>query len=190
MRQALIQEAEARCLPYSLEQPTDERYRFTPVRGVRRRRGLHDFALMPADERQRRPLVRVEVKEGQPSARRDAAGRPMDVPALSKDLRKLLLEKAIDGRAVLHVLQAANRGTLSSLLRKYRVALHAAQTHLAREHPDAEAGTRATWFSVLFLIVRRRGRLGGNRPALWRAVINTARPPGECCLAAEEVTPF
>ena len=81
MRQALIQEAEARCFPYSVEMPTDQAYRFTPLPGDGRRRGLHDFAaLVPEDERQRRPLVRVELKEGPLSARRDEAGRPTDVP--------------------------------------------------------------------------------------------------------------
>jgi hypothetical protein len=189
MRQALIQEAEARCFPYSVEMPTDQAYRFTPLPGDGRRRGLHDFALVPEDERQRRPLVRVEFKEGPLSARRDEAGRPTDVPALSKDLRKLLLEESTDGRAVLHVLQAANGKTLSALLQKYEVALRTAQATLAREYPE-EAVNRATWFSVLFLIVRHRGRIGGNRPALWRAAIDTARPPGKRCLTAEEITSF
>jgi hypothetical protein len=90
---------------------------------------------------------------------------------------------------VIHVLQAANGKTLSALLRKYEVALRAAQTTLTRDYAE-EAVTRATWFSVLFLIVRHRGRIWSNRPALWRAAIDTVRPPGERCLTAGKITPL
>src|SRR5579864_2139294 len=91
------------------------------LRGDRRRRALHDFAPVPEDERLRRPLVRVELKEGPLSAQRDETGRPTDVPTLSKDLRKRLLEESTDGRAVLHRLQAAIGKTLSALRQKYEV---------------------------------------------------------------------
>ncbi len=171
--QALIQEAEALGYYYGLEVPTDLPYRFTPLDGEGKRRALHDFVLFGTGEADVLPRVRVELKEGSPSPRRDEAGQQVDVPALSKDLRKLLFEPSVDGRAVLHVLQASDEGTLPSLLGKYRLALQVALAEVAGQEP-----VTATWFSLVFFAVRRRGPRGGDRPALWH-IPRVLAGPGE-----------
>jgi hypothetical protein len=187
--QAFIDEAKARGLYFGLEVPTDCTYRFTPVPGEGKRRALHDFVVFGLQRDEESPRVRIELKEGSPSMRRDHAGVVVDVPALAKDLQKLLREPSLDGRAVVHVLQAADEnGTLPSLLAKYRVALRTAMNDVRRYVPAAYEQIAASWFSILILAVRRRGAQHGNRPGLWRLQLRLAtddREPAQDLLGVE-----
>jgi hypothetical protein len=178
--QAFIDEAKERRLYYGLEVPTEDTYRFTPAPGDGKRKALHDFVLFGPDRDNVYPRVRTELKEGPPSVRRDFAGIVDDVPQLTKDLRKLLQEPSLDGRAIVHVLQAADEnGTIPSLLEKYRVALRRALETLQRDSPAAHQHVAATWFTILILAVRRRGQQHQNRPGLWALHVDLARDQQE-----------
>jgi hypothetical protein len=82
----------------------------------------------------------------------------------------------LDGRAVVHVLQAADKyGTIPSLLDKYRIALQCALATVERDAPAVYRELAATWFTFLILAVRRRRRHCPNRPGLWRLHLDLAR---------------
>jgi hypothetical protein len=162
---AVGQEAEARHIPYGVEVPTSRRYRFTTVVGTRRRRARHDVVLFGPEEGDVLPRVRMELKEGSPGTRRNQ-GEATDVPAISKDFEKLLLEPSADGRCMFHILQAADRHTVPALLKKYRLAHCAALDRIMAYGRATVAPATPTWFSLAILTPRLR-EPGGFRPALW-----------------------
>jgi hypothetical protein len=166
--QSLVQEAEHQQRFYGLEVPTDHPYSFS---GDRKRRALHDFALFEPEEGSR-PLVRIELKEGSPSRRKDDTGQIVDIPTLSKDLLKLLHEPSKEGRAVLHVVQAADAGTLPSLVQKYSLALQVALAELRGDVASLRDAIGTTWFSVMILAVRLRRARQEVRPALWHVPVD------------------
>lgn len=161
MRHALAQEAEARPEPvhYGIEVPTKEGYRFTMGPGDRETSARHDFVVLAEARHDASRENLVELKKGQ------AGG-----PKIRKDLQKLLLERAVDGKCMMHICHAANRQTISALLEKYNAAMPQA-IRLAREaatrHPLPDIADDPSWFSLFVLVVRQRGRAGGNRPALY-----------------------
>jgi hypothetical protein len=175
MRHALAQEAEARHEPlhYGIEVPTKEVYRFTLEPGDGEVSARHDFVVLAEARHDAARMNLVELKREQPEVTRGAAGT--DCPKIRKDLQKLLLEPALDGKCMLHLFHAAKSGTIPSVLTKYNAAMPQA-IRRAREaiRRAREATTRdplpdlaadRSWFSLFILVVRQRG--DGNRPALY-----------------------
>ena len=174
MRHALAQEAEARPEPlhYGIEVPTREVYRFTLEPGDAQTSARHDFAVLAAARSDAARLNLVELKREQPEMKPGADGA--DCPKIRKDLEKLLLESAVDGKCMLHLFHAAHRDTIPSVLDKYnaamRQAIRRARDAIARAReattrdPLPDLAADASWFSLLVLVVRRRE---GNRPALY-----------------------
>ena len=133
----------------------------------------HDFAVLAAARHDAARLNLVELKREQPEMRPGANGA--DCPKIRKDLEKLILEAAVDGKCMLHRFHAADGGTLRSVLDKYdaamRQAIRRARDAIGRAReattrdPLPDLAADANWFSLLILVVRRRR--DGDRPALY-----------------------
>ena len=85
--------------------------------------------------------------------------RQWHCPAITKDFQKLLLEQATDGKGILHILHAANAGTLEAVLQKYRAALTR-----ALELPNIQQPS--CWFILFILVVYQRGQQRQIAPVL------------------------
>jgi hypothetical protein len=167
MRHALAQEAEARNnVLYGIEVPTRQRYRFTTVPGNGTVAARHDFVVMkepcPAAAR----LNLMELKEGQRGGPVLAADA--DCLPIRKDFQKLMLEVAEQGKSIMHILQAVDADTISSLLGKYNIAVRRAVS-LPREQarllsiPDPLLDS--VWFTLFILVVHHRKE--SDRPFLY-----------------------
>src|SRR5207247_3258352 len=109
-----------------------------------------------------------------------------DCAAISKDLHKLLVEPVNSGKSMFHVRHAADRDTVRAILTKYDVALRrAAQDARRDEQTGAGPGwfEHACWFEFFVLIGHRRGKIGGNRPHLYRLSFTTLAHPALVVLA-------
>lgn len=140
--------------PYGIEVPTQKLYRFVDEEGEKTIRARHDLVLFEGAE----PDVLVELKTGQPAASADGD----DHPAISKDLRKLLLEKA-PGKAMFHICHASDRGTLPAIIKKYEAAL---AFTMARIEELGEMLDASAWFDLYVLVLYDRKE--GGQPYLHR----------------------
>ena len=143
-------------IPYGIEVPTKGLYRFVDEEGEKTVRARHDLVLFDGANSD----VLVELKTGQPSASGD------DHPAISKDLRKLLLEKA-GGKCMFHICHASGSETLSAVIKKYDAAFTFAKARVE----ETEAGLDRDapgWFAVFVLVLYDRLRNG--EPVLHRYV--------------------
>jgi len=166
MRHALAQEAEARGdLNSGIEVPTVETYRFVDDDGDRETSARHDFAVFGGNTAAASRLVLLELKKDQPDT--DGSSTEPDCPKVRKDFQKLILERAQWGKAMLHILHAADHDSVPAVLQKYNAGIKwalrlAAPVAAARQNRDPlEDGC---WFTLFILVVRRR-RVG-NTPAL------------------------
>lgn len=170
MRHAIAQEAESRGenIHYGIEVPTQEAYRFTLAPGVKEVSARHDVVLLSDARHDAARLNLVELKKDQPAL--SGTGDDIDCPAIRKDVQKLILEAAVHGKSMLHILHAANAATVPSVLRKYNAAVWqglrlsspvAARLGLPDPYNDD------AWFTLFILVIRQRGREGRNRPILY-----------------------
>jgi hypothetical protein len=181
-------EAGALGLLYGVEVPTQELYRFTREEGLGRRRGCMDFVILDAASPDAERLVLTEFKEGQPSTLTDERGTYC--PAISKDLHKLLREPAASGKSMVHICHAANTGTIRAVLAKYDAGLKRAVENVrAEQTPGAESPWEADtcWFEFLLLIAHQRGKIGGDRPCLYRLAFTNLCEAVRKVLAGEGV---
>lgn len=139
---------------YGIEVPTEKLYRFVDEEGEKTIRARHDLVLFSGDDSD----VIVELKTGQPAASADGD----DHPAISKDLRKLLLEKA-PGKAMFHICHAADSGTLPALIKKYNLALRFA---IARIEELGQVREPFDWLDLYVLVLYERNP--GGQPAIHR----------------------
>ena len=158
MRHAFAQVAERRGLAYGIEVPTTKTYRFKEEEGAKRVHARHDLVFLarthPAAERQ----VLVELKEGQPA-------RGFEYKAVRKDFVKLLREPAA-GKSFVHVVPAADSGTVPTLISKYSAAYMKALTEVADTFGDCKPEEDSAWFSLFVLVARERGTAGGGESRL------------------------
>ncbi len=185
MRHALAQEAEVRDIPYGIEVPTVGAYRFTKEPGTAKMAARHDFVLLERDATANDVLL--ELKAGQPAVERDDLEELVDCPAISKDLQKLLRERASSGLCMLHVLHATDKGTIPALLQKYGVALRRAVEEAKDdiERAKDEDVIRNRWF-VFAILVQHQRNVPENPPGLCCQMINDFLPAvlrGEVCFA-------
>ncbi|MCE9567186.1 MAG: hypothetical protein K8U57_34725 [Planctomycetes bacterium] len=162
MRHAFAQEAEQRRIVYGIEVPTRRKYRFTKEAGSTRRSALHDLVLF--DGLDSEPGILVELKEAQVAISTDDDENITDAAAISKDFQKLFGEKAVHGKCLFHILQAADSGTVPALLTKYIPAIRVAHTTAAEF--DGFDTTDHTWFCFAILILRDRLSTPANQPQL------------------------
>jgi hypothetical protein len=128
---------------YGIEVPTDGRYRFVDQVGERTMRARHDLVIFG----QSGPEVLVELKREQPAAKGE------DFPAISKDLRKLLLEEA-GGKCMFHLCHASDAGTLPAVIKKYVAAFAFAMASVdARE---VERVSSPSWFAFYLVALHDR----------------------------------
>lgn len=174
MRHALAQVAELAAGPvcYGIEVPTKEGYRFTREPGEKLTSARHDFALLREARHDAPRANLLELKKDQPELVVGEHGA--DCPKVRKDFQKLLLEEAVDGKSMLHICHAADSGTIPGLLAKYNAALKQA-IRLSRP-AAAQLGLRSLeddpcWFALFVLVVRQRGRAGGDQPILYNQVV-------------------
>ena len=120
MRHALSQVAEVTTVWYGIESPTTQGYRFTLEPGDRLTSARHDFVLLAESDRDADKSNLLEL-EGQPKVTVNEYGA--DCPMIRKDLQTLILEKAVDGKCMLHLCHAADSGTIPKLLGKYNAAI-------------------------------------------------------------------
>jgi hypothetical protein len=152
---------------YGIEVPTHGAYRFVTEPGDREVAARHDFAVLSGPQQDADRMNLVELKQGPPDVERGPCGP--DCPKVRKDLEKLILERAADGKCMLHICHAADAGTVPSVLEKYNMAM----PHAVRRAREAAArndlpdiASDRSWFSLFVLVIRRRGREGGDRPVL------------------------
>jgi hypothetical protein len=157
MRHALAQEAESQKLWYGIEVPTKEKYRFVDMPGERKVAARHDFVILEQARPDANRSILLELKRGQPAM--EIRDRQWHCPAITKDFQKLLLEQATDGKGILHILHAANAGTLEAVLQKYRAALTR-----ALELPNIQQPS--CWFILFILVVYQRGQQRQIAPVL------------------------
>ena len=168
LRTALQLQASVSNILYGIEVPTRYSYRFT---GRSSRKALTDIALLSSADPYDIRSVLIELKEGQPTVRNSTSGGldVIDVPAIRKDMHKLLAEPVMHGRCMLHICQATNDGTLRALIPKYDKATLAAlgdaeETRAAQP----EIGRRICppsvdpWFRLVFLVLHQRGKKFAN----------------------------
>ncbi len=128
---------------YGIEVPTGRRYRFVDQLRDRTMRARHDLVILEDS----RPDVLVELKRDQPAAYGE------DYPAISKDLRKLLLEKA-GGKVMFHICHAADAGTLPAVIQKYVASFAFATATVAAE--QVESANDNSWFAFYLLVLHDR----------------------------------
>lgn len=170
MRHALAQVAESRPdIFYGIEAPTREGYRFTSAPGEKMVSARHDLVILSEASLNANRMNLVELKEGQPAL--EGTGENMDCPMVSKDILKLILERAEHGKSMIHICHAANSGTIPALLRKYNVAVKKAlRKSLQMADPLGLPCPfqDSAWFTLFVLVLRQRGQEGHNRPYLYR----------------------
>lgn len=132
--------------PYGIEVPTDGRFRFVTTPGDRRVKARHDLVFLDGDV----PVVLVELKREQPSGNCDG------YPAISKDLRKLLLERA-PGKAMFHICHASDRGTIPAVTDKYRASIAFAKASI---EADGLSINDTGWFALMILVLYDRNNDG------------------------------
>jgi hypothetical protein len=93
------------------------------------------------------PEVLVELEREQPAAKAE------DYPAISKDLRKLLLEEAA-GKTMFHLCHASDAATLPAVIKKYVAAFAFAMASVEAE--EVERGSGRSWFSFYLLVLHDR----------------------------------
>jgi hypothetical protein len=189
LRIAFGLEAQDEEILYGIEVPTHFKYRFTKEPGTDRRSGCMDFVVFdaPSPEVSHRDVL-VEFKEGQPSWSKDKEGE--DCAAIKKDLHKRLVEPALSGKSMFHVRHAADRDTVPRILAKYEVALRRAAHDTLQQHQAGvgpEWFQEECWFEFLLLVEQRRGKVGGNRPHLYRLSFPTLGHAARAALAGSPV---
>lgn len=167
MRHAMAQEAELRKdIAYGIEVPTREKFRFTSDPGEGRVSARHDFVVMQDPRHDAPRLNLVELKEGQPAV--TVVGGGSDCRPTRKDFQKLILEVAEEGKSIVHILQAANRGSIPEVLGKYNIGLWQA-TRLSLEQAGLllvrDPLADPVWFTLFILVVRLRHE--AKRPFLY-----------------------
>lgn len=154
-------------ITYGIEVPTDGSFRFVPIPGNRRVKARHDLVLLAGDK----PDALVELKREQPASRGE------DYPAISKDLRKLLLEMA-PGKSMFHICHASDAGTLRAVVGKYVAAFAFAWSSV--DSGEAERASGESWFSIHILVLYDRS--DEKKPVLYHyavrslAALRTAMP--------------
>ena len=152
-------------MPYGIEVPTKTQFRFIDETGENTTAARHDLVLLEKTERKFNRDVLIELKREQPKLVVTPDG--IDCPAISKDFRKLLLEKAVTGKCMFHICHAADNGTIKAVLEKYNAGFAKA---IARATKDAVAlgvtldHNEANWFALYILVVRVRHE--ANQPFL------------------------
>ncbi len=174
MRHALAQEAERRLLTYGIEVPTDLKYRFVDATGERKVAARHDFVILEQANAGWNRSILLELKRDQPAM--EIREGQLCCPAISKDFQKLLLEQATNGKGLLHILHAADAGTLDALLQKYRVALTGALGASRKALELLKTRPQSCWFTLFILVVRCRGQQGQNRPFLYSLTLDQFGP--------------
>ena len=130
-------------LYHGIEVPTDGQYRFVDQDEGKKMRARHDLVIFGKEG----PDVLVELKRGQPAKKGD------DHPAISKDLRKLLLEKAA-GKSMFHICHASFSDTLPAVVSKYVVAFRKAWASV--DVAEAERASAGSWFAFYLLVLYER----------------------------------
>lgn len=133
---------------YGIEVPTDGRYRFVDQVGERTMRARHDLVIFG----EAGPEVLVELKREQPATRGE------DYPAISKDLRKLLLEEAL-GKSMFHIFHASDAGTLPAVLSKYVAAFAFASASVddgEAERASSGVGSLSTFSRSTTVTMKKR----------------------------------
>jgi len=158
MKHAFAQIAEREGIEYGIEVPTAEKFRFRAEAGTRTVSARHDIALYRPLAANRNAVVLVELKEGQPhlTAMPEEAGMT-DARSVSKDIEKLLAERADGGKCMFHILQFAGAGTLDAVRRKYAAAVSRAINDAEKRTPAVVVDADPCWFTLAVLIPRWKG---------------------------------
>jgi len=168
LRTALQIQASLGKLLYGIEVPTFYSYSFAGNSG---RKALTDIALLSGADPYDTRSVLIELKEGQPAVTISTSGglKVVDVPAIRKDMHKLLAEPVMHGRCMLHICQATDQRTLPTLVAKYDAATRAAMLDMEKTRTaQPEIGRRLPpppgdlWFLLIFLVLHQRGREFAN----------------------------